>query len=114
MVEIKNMLTDIWSLWKSLPAKIRQYITLGIINTLTVYFVYSPYVFLWVGFTVPQYIRWLEGGIAYSLLTGWFFALVITRARRRLYPTVEELNKSKQVEKKVWKIAGFEIRRVKK
>ena len=64
----------------------KQYIVLGIINSAVVYLVYTPYVFLWVGFTWPQYVKWLEGGIAYSLLTGWFFAAVIARAKKWLFP----------------------------
>lgn len=62
-----------------------QYATLGVINSLLVYAVYTPYVFLWVGFSVPQYVKWLEGGIAYSLLTGWFFAFCIVRFRKKLF-----------------------------
>jgi hypothetical protein len=62
-----------------------QYATLGVINSLLVYAVYTPYVFLWVGFTVPQYVRWLEGGIAYSLMTGWFFAFCMVNLKKRLF-----------------------------
>lgn len=66
--------------------RIKEYCVLGVINTLVVYLVYTPYVFLWVGFSFDQYVRWLEGGIAYSLLTGWLFAFVIVRAKRRWFP----------------------------
>jgi hypothetical protein len=65
--------------------KVKEYVVLGVVNSLTVYAVYTPYVFLWVGFTWAQYVRWLEGGIAYSLLTGWLFALVVVKARKRLF-----------------------------
>ena len=70
-----------------LPTKqsVKEYIVLGIINTLMVYAIYTPYVFLWVGLSWDQYVRWLEGGIAYSLLTGWIFALVIVKAKRLLF-----------------------------
>lgn len=66
---------------------LREYAALGIINTLVVYLVYSPYVLLWVGLDSEQYIRWLQGGIIYSLLTGWLFALVIIRVKKRLFPS---------------------------
>lgn len=62
-----------------------QYIVLGVVNTLVVYLVYTPYVMLWVGLDWAQYIRWLQGGIVYSLLTGWLFALVIVRVKARLF-----------------------------
>ncbi len=62
-----------------------QYIVLGVINTLVVYLVYTPYIVLWVGLDWTQYVRWLQGGILYSLLTGWIFALVIVRVKSRLF-----------------------------
>ena len=68
--------------WKG----VYQYLILGIINTGVVYLVYTPYVILWLGLTGDQYIRWLLGGIPYSLATSWFFALVIVKAKRRLFP----------------------------
>lgn len=71
---------------KSKWQKVKEYIVLGIINTLVVYAIYTPYIFLWVGLDWEQYIRWLQGGILYSLLTGWIFAAVIIRAKRRLFP----------------------------
>lgn len=65
---------------------LKEYVALGIVNTLTVYAVYTPYVFLWVGYTWEQYVRWLEGGILYSLATGWLFAWVVLQAKRRWFP----------------------------
>jgi hypothetical protein len=65
---------------------VKQYVVLGVINSAVVYLVYTPYVFLWVGLNWDQYVKWLEGGVAYSLLTGWVFAAVIVRAKRRLFP----------------------------
>lgn len=62
-----------------------EYLTLGVINSATVYALYTPYVFLWVRLDWAQYVRWLEGGIAYSLATGWLIALVIVRARRAFF-----------------------------
>lgn len=64
-----------------------QYLVLGVINTIVVYTIYTPYVILWVGLDFDQYIRWLQGGVIYALLTGWIFALVIVRVKKRLFPT---------------------------
>ena len=62
-----------------------QYLTLGIINSIVVYLVYTPYVFLWLHLDGDQYIRWLLGGIPYSLATSWFFALVIIKSKKRFF-----------------------------
>lgn len=56
-----------------------KYAFVGVINSLVVYAVYTPYVFLWVNYTVPQYIHWLIGGIPMSLGFGWLFALVVVK-----------------------------------
>lgn len=63
----------------------KEYAVLGLVNSATVYLLYTPYVVLWVGFSWAQYVRWLEGGVAYSLMTGWLIAAVVVRARRRLF-----------------------------
>ena len=74
-----------------LPTKkrIKEYIILGIINTGVVYLIYTPYVILWLNLDFNQYIRWLTGGLPYSLLTSWFFALVIIKSKKRLFPEIK-------------------------
>ena len=57
-----------------------RYLWLTSINAAVVYIIYTPYVFLWVGFNAHQYIRWLEGGLAMSLIFGGLFSLIAIRA----------------------------------
>ena len=61
-----------------------RYLALGCANAAAVYAVYTPYVFLWVRLDWVQYVRWLEGGVVYALLTGWAFSLLAIRLGRWL------------------------------
>ena len=63
-------------------AQARRYAFLGLVQSAVVYLVYTPYVFLWVHYTWPHYVRWLAGGVPMSLGFGWLFALAVVAAAR--------------------------------
>jgi len=65
-------------------SKLKRYLVLGVVNSAAVYAVYTPYVFLWLQFSWGQYVRWLEGGIIFSLATGWIFAWIVLQVAKRM------------------------------
>jgi len=65
-----------------LKAAVKRYVILSFVQAGVVYALYTPYVFLWLQFSPGQFLRWLEGGILFTLATGWFIAWVILRANR--------------------------------
>ena len=66
--------------------KLWRYSAQSVFNSAIVYAVYTPYVFLWLGFAGDQYMRWLLGGVPFSLLVGWLFAEANVWFRRRFFP----------------------------
>jgi len=66
--------------------RIAEYVVMSFWNTAIVYALYAIYVLLWLRFSFDQYIRWLVGGIAMSLLTGGLIVRLNVWAKQRWFP----------------------------
>ena len=71
---------------KSLKKRLIEYAVLGLWNSLVVYAVYTPYVFLWLHFTPDQFVKWLVGGLPMSLGFGWLFVRAVVWAKQKYFP----------------------------
>lgn len=56
------------------PSRVRRYILYNALVIPVIYAVYLPYMFLWIGLTLPQLIAWFVGGLPFMLVAN----LVIT------------------------------------
>ena len=67
------------SRWRrSVRRYLKRYVVLGLVNSGVAYALYTPYQILWLRLAPDQLLRWFAGGLPFSLMVGWVFALAIT------------------------------------